>query len=353
MLRLTVFFFLSLFYACGQIFACDGTSVVVDVRNVRCNGTATGSIRVFSTFTSEFLPYQYSLNGGIFVSDSIFNNLPAGSYSISVRNGEGCILDLSPDYVIAEPEALRASAVGRDVICGNDGSAFPVVSGGIPPYLYTWRNGVIVNIDTLRNIAQGSYQVVVEDQNGCVDSATVNIGGPEPFSVSIIPEEPLVEYGSSLSLEVLVNRSSGTYSYQWFPEGAVSCGDCPTPAVNVFSDTEIRVFVTDLINGCKGSDTALVVVEGRPGLFVPNAFSPNGDGRNDFFTVYGVGIISALVEVYDSRGFKLYEGTLEDEGWNGTINGYPAMPGVYYYIVDVSFADQSRERKKGALTLIR
>jgi gliding motility-associated-like protein len=355
MIRLSTTIFLLLLFltASNTAIACDGTDVGVIARDVQCNGDADGVITVRSTFSSQNLPYLYSINGGSFSSDSVFGNLDVGIYNITIRNALGCDTTLNETYTISQPAALDVAAISEDVICGGDGRAYPVVTGGIPPYLYQWSLGGGVNIDTLRNLPAGTYTLLVEDQNGCSDIASVDVAGPPDFQILIAPSDPTVAFGETIELSVLVNRSGGSYSYQWFPADGLSCDNCNNPTGTFFADTELRLFVIDTDNGCRDSDTISVKVDGKPSLYVPNAFSPNRDGRNDVFTLYGVGIKAFSLKVYDTRGFILYDGNESAEGWDGLVEGKPALEGLYYFLADVTFVDETRDRKKGQLTLIR
>jgi gliding motility-associated-like protein len=334
-------------------FGCDETDVVVDARNVLCNGGNTGSITVFSTFASQALPYQYSINGGAFVSDSVFTGLSAGKYVITVKNSLNCILQIADTIFITEPPKLSVQAVAEAAVCGKDGRAYPVVSGGFPPYIFTWNTTPPSGIDTLRNLFPGSYQLSVRDQNGCRDSTVVTVDGPDVFDVQISPPNPTISLGESIQLESVINRTSGNFSYQWIPEDGLSCSNCSSPTVTIFKTSTYFLFVTDEDNRCKAADTITITVDGTPNVFIPNAFTPNGDQRNDVLKVYGLGILSGEISIYDSRGFLVYRGRTDEEGWDGTINNTPAQEGIYFYHADVTFIDNSIRKLKGQIVLIR
>jgi gliding motility-associated-like protein len=354
MLRAVIFLSSAFFLLwMDELQACDGTDVAVIVKDVTCNNDQNGSITVRRTFGSQALPYSYSLNGSPFIADSVFNNLDTGVYVLTVRNSNGCDTVLSTAFTINQPPPLQLTVVTEDVICGSDGKAYPLVSGGVSPYLFRWQLPSIVSIDTLRGLSPGTYQLQVLDQNGCAELADGVVNGPEPFAVSIKASATLVDFGGQTDLRAEINRPAGSYTYQWFPENLLSCNECAETSATLFRDTEIRVFVRDVSNGCRDTDTLLIQVEGKPTLFIPNAFSPNGDRRNDFFTVYGVAIRSVRLKIYDSRGFLVYEGDEGSEGWDGLISGNPAVEGVYYYLAEVTFLDQTREVRKGQLSLIR
>lgn len=112
-------------------------------------------------------------------------------------------------------------------------------------------------------------------------------------------------------------------------------------------------------NGCFGSDTLLVSVDSLyPNVFMPTAFSPNGDGKNDIFRPYFVnksGFEVGTFRIYNRYGQLIYRTDASyTEGWNGNYdNGQKAEAGVYYYFIDVRFADGTSFHLKGDVTLIR
>lgn len=89
------------------------------------------------------------------------------------------------------------------------------------------------------------------------------------------------------------------------------------------------------------------------GIHVPEAFSPNGDGNNDFLMVYGGQIESLVFQVYERGGYLLFRSTNQTKGWDGTINGSKAMSGVYVYSVQVVYWNGEKETKVGNFTLVR
>jgi gliding motility-associated-like protein len=110
-------------------------------------------------------------------------------------------------------------------------------------------------------------------------------------------------------------------------------------------------------NGCIVTDTILITVMDviceDPYIFVPNAFSPNGDGLNDILYVRGHVLATIDFAVYDRWGEKLFETKDKNTGWDGTFRGKPCEPGVYVYYLDATCIGGARYYHKGNITLIR
>ena len=120
--------------------------------------------------------------------------------------------------------------------------------------------------------------------------------------------------------------------------------------------TDYVVVVTDEF-GCIRTDTVLVFVRDviceEPYVFVPNAFTPNGDGKNDILYVRGEVVLEVAFKVYDRWGEKVFETTDLAHGWDGTFRGQPCEPGVYDYHLQVTCLGLKRYFKKGNVTLLR
>src|SRR5699024_9195268 len=127
----------------------------------------------------------------------------------------------------------------------------------------------------------------ITDANGCSKNIVVDVPSTGGVEVEIIPPNATVYAGEEVDLEVIVQNSTGNESYSWTPSEGLSCDDCPNPTANPTETTSYHVTVTNE-DGCSGSDYTTIIVMGDCGQFyIPNMFSPNNDGRNDYFRVYG------------------------------------------------------------------
>ncbi|HEY0175499.1 MAG TPA: gliding motility-associated C-terminal domain-containing protein, partial [Pedobacter sp.] len=88
-------------------------------------------------------------------------------------------------------------------------------------------------------------------------------------------------------------------------------------------------------------------------VFIPNTFTPNGDGKNDIFYVYGNSVQTAKMRIYDQWGHVIYISLQKENGWDGTYRGQPQPNGVYVYLVDVVLKDGTKLMKKGTVTLLK
>jgi len=107
-------------------------------------------------------------------------------------------------------------------------------------------------------------------------------------------------------------------------------------------------------NGCRAFDTLHVIVDKRDNLFVPSAFSPNGDGKNDVFRITNLSFQRIMeFRVFNRWGQEIFSTNDHRTGWDGTWEGVPQEMGVYNYLIRVAYPDGFVETYKGETTLIR
>ncbi|MCC7466188.1 MAG: gliding motility-associated C-terminal domain-containing protein [Saprospiraceae bacterium] len=165
-------------------------------------------------------------------------------------------------------------------------------------------------------------------------------------------EEPLViNVGDS----TVINTPDNYATYEWIPfdPEVLNCSDCPDPTASPDTSTTFILVVTDG-NGCRDSVEYRVLVCDEERVFIPNAFTPNGDGSNDLFRVVpseGAEVIRTLL-VFNRWGQKVYEGSGNSAQWNGKIGDEPAPSDVYVWILDYECGGKS-VRESGDVTLLR
>jgi gliding motility-associated-like protein len=157
--------------------------------------------------------------------------------------------------------------------------------------------------------------------------------------------------------EVQIDGSSTTAThYIWSPDYKLSCTDCQMPFASPEKDTTYTITAINEL-GCKASDNLHIrIIEDCSGntIYVPNTFSPNGDGQNDVLRVLGPGVASVKqFRVFNRWGQIIFDTKDTNTGWDGTYNGVELNPGVYMYYMDVECINGQHSVKKGDITLLR
>ncbi len=321
---------------------------------VACGGDANG---VLTDFTSGGTGnYDYIWNTGSTLP--FIDNLSAGNYDLTVRDGNGCVEEAR--ITLAEPTPIDAMITAMDVTCpGGENSGFIAITnptGGTAPYRYALNNQ---NFDTqpeINNLQAGTYSVLMQDDNGC-EKAFEQIVVNDPPAVTVdLGEDQTINLGETLNLEPITNRP---VTFEWFSTDSLSCLNCATLSARPLSSANYTVLVTDELTGCTAEDALTVAVLQSRNLFVPNAFSPNGDGINDALGIFGGENINQIIrfEIYarnGSRVFARHNFNLTDNvGWDGEFAEERLSTEVFIYFAEVEFIDGFQETFSGDFTLVR
>jgi hypothetical protein len=234
---------------CVPVPVCNMTSSAT-VSNVLCNGQATGASTV--TPSGGTAPYTYAWSNG--ATSQTANNLPSGSYTVTVTDANGCTDQMS--VTINQPQSsLVTTATQVNVLCfGNpSGSIDLSVSGGTGPYVYSWSNGSTTQ--DISNLAGGSYTGTVTDVLGCTASTSVTITEPAALSLTTTSTDEMM--GMDGTATVTVTGGTPNYMYYWMPGGATMA------SISGLAAGTYSVMVLDA-NGC--GDTLEVVVGSQVSL---------------------------------------------------------------------------------------
>ncbi len=313
--------------------------------------------------------YQYlwtTLDGNLLGDSSTLLSLvnTQGTYDLLVTNKEnGCT---ASDVIFVfentnRPNDLMIST--QAPLCFGDFGSFEVreVMGGEEPFLYSFDEGQSFSTEVAYdNLYSGNYELIVQDVNGCEFSKSFVIPTVSEKFVLLDPEV-IIQLGELGSLSTITNIPNDLIdSIIWSPTAGLTCTDCLDPEVEIFEDTRYQVTVVDT-NGCVASDETLLRVRKDRNVFIPNAFSPNGDGANDFFFVhadpYSVRKINVL-RIYNRWGEQLFESkdALPNDplvGWDGFFKGQVLNPAVYTFYAELEFVDGVKQLYKGDVSLIR
>jgi gliding motility-associated-like protein len=329
--------------------------------NLSCGGSSDGIITINASGGNSG-QYTFAWDPDI-STDYQAVNLPAGFYSITVTDIRGCLdttsylLTSPPPIVVEWPDVADPACFGDETVLLIEN-----VSGGNGNYSFSINSGEVFNIGEAVMLPSGIYIVTVFDDRGCSSDSTYIIMEPDPILVSISPDDPVIDLGDSIFITGNVDQSQNPIVMTlWTSTEPVSCSTCEGTWVFNSVPATFTWTVIDS-NGCEGSSSILVDVDYQRDVYIPNIFSPNGDGRNDDFKIFtGPGVVSInYIHIYDRWGNLLHvEGQQmpSENGagnWDGTSKGDEVSPGVYVYVAEITFIDNNTTLTyKGDVTLIR
>jgi gliding motility-associated-like protein len=146
--------------------------------------------------------------------------------------------------------------------------------------------------------------------------------------------------------------SNGNGNITWAPDPSLSCVDCPDPIASPAITTRYTA-TNSLSNGCQVSDTFNVVVLTDAVVMTPTAFTPNGDGRNDYFGPIGKVPDNYKLQIFNRNGETVFKSSAMNQKWNGTFRGVLQPSGVFIYVIEYKDIQNKTHQQKGTFTLIR
>ncbi|HPF00841.1 MAG TPA: gliding motility-associated C-terminal domain-containing protein [Bacteroidales bacterium] len=263
-----------------------------------------------------------------------------GTYSVVGTDLNGCMNAATTTVNVNQSPEINIS--GETEVC-QDGTAVLSANGA---NLYIWNTGATTASITIGGIASATY-VVTGTTGTCsdIDSISVTVN-PNPTANA--GADTTIEEGQSIQL-----NGSGGGTYSWSPPDGLSDPDIANPICNA-EDTTVYILTVTNEFGCTDTDTVIVRVDGDCGsIYVPNAFSPNGDGKNDVFGVMNRCLETLNLKVYNQWGNLVFETNDPNGRWDGTFSGTMSESGIYSYWFDGSLSDGTLVNGQGNFVLIR
>jgi gliding motility-associated-like protein len=327
----------------------NGPTVVLSgVNNVSCFGGTNGSATAVASLGTPGYTYSWAPTGG---TAATATGLTSGSYTVTVVDAAGC--STSETITLTQPNQIVLNETITPTTCGsNTGSINLAVTGGSGVYTYSWTPSTITG-STATNVGGGNYSVNVVDNAGCTASGSFVVPVSGSLNVSLDPTVSNILQGESVPFTTTVVPSNPLYMFTWTPTTSLTCDDCANPTASPMETTTYIVTVT-APDGCVGSDTAIVNVEIVCGeYFLPNIFSPNGDGLNDELCLLGNCITKLNLTIYGRWGEVVFE--TQDQGfcWDGTFKGQIMNTATFVYVLDLELINGDKIHDKGNLNLVR
>ncbi len=227
---------------------------------------------------------------------------------------------------------------------------------------YLWSPATYLDDPTLQNptavLPQQSisYSLTVTDANGCssLTPAAFQLTVTPPIQVTVSPKDTIVSEGDV----IILNATSVATNYTWSNAGTLTGANTATPTATMPAGSLGNIYTytvtASTAAGCQGNNTVTLRVYKGPDIYVPSAFTPNGDGKNDIFKPIPVGVKQIKhFSVFNRNGLLVYTTANMNEGWDGRYAGVDQPGAVYVWVVEAITRDNKKIVKKGTVALIR
>ena len=322
--------------------------------DISCADGTDGSAIAYASGLQPFA-YLWSTND----TDMLITGLGAGTYTVSVTDGNGCTTD--GVITLTEPDVFRIGFEVSEPDCFDQqlGSIKVKPNGGVAPYSYSIDGATFQSSPDFTGLGEGIYQITSLDANDC--SATEIISIDMPLKVDVeLGDNQIISLGDSSQLQAIVNLPFDSLSgILWSGIDNIDCPNCLTQLVAPIITTAYAVSVTS-VDGCADRDSMILFVKSDQKVYIPNIFSPNGDGVNDELSISLSGDVQEVssFSIFDRWGNLVFgvEHFLPNDQtvfWNGKLNGETMNPGVFTFRMVIVFGNGASEVRYGDVTLLK
>ncbi|MEO7315898.1 MAG: PKD domain-containing protein, partial [Ginsengibacter sp.] len=321
------------------VILCEGASVAI---------TAGGGTSYSWTSASGL----NNTSGPVINANPVSNSM----YIVQVKDANGCTQKDSVKINVVHP--FRVQLAKEVSICKGESIELKATGGDV----YQWINQTsgLSNTSIANPMASPDrnslYTLAVRDKENCfTDTASVQVLVHNPPTVEA-GTGGVILMGSPFNLNA--RGSSDIVSWSWSPSKYLNCIECPAPIATPLESILYTVKATNSY-GCIATDTlSITLFCNSSKIYIPNAFTPNGDGLNDYFSVLGqgIGMINSF-RIYDRWGTLVFSKSNfkpddKSGSWDGRIKGHNAPVGTYTYFVEMS-CNENTFTQKGTVNLLR
>lgn len=329
-------------------------TVFITIDSVTCHGFCDGTVTSF--VGGGVAPYNWNWNGLASASSSTATDVCAGIYDLVVTDNNGCTVNVD-NYLVNEPPAIAIESVlvsgvhcfgecnGSIVINSSEASAYSI-DGGVN---FTANN-------SFTSLCAQTYNVVVAVPNGCYTVFPLTVASPPPVVVDFTySPNPADIFNTTIQFN---NLSMGVNNYTWtFDSLGISFLENPSFQFEEFVPYSYNVCLVAVNDsGCVDSICHEVIINDVTYPYVPNTFTPNGDGMNDIFYP----VLNAVIEdeyrfmIFNRWGELIFQSTKLGEGWDGTHKNMKCKEDVYVWQIEArSSVNSDKKRWIGHINLLR
>ncbi|MCC5939585.1 MAG: gliding motility-associated C-terminal domain-containing protein [Lunatimonas sp.] len=329
------------------------TGIVEDA--LVCDNGQSGSINL--VVSGGRPPFQFRWSNGAETQN--IQNLSSGQYSVEVLDSAGCFA--TQRFQVRRPRPIAVSTITyQEAQCEprEINTVFELnIDGGVAPYSIQWSSGLVSNNGyRMETDEPGLYTLNVTDAEGCQFVESYDVANSRVILAGEYRSQSFLQYQAHLvNFDIeFINQSSGDIlTFYWdFGDGNGSLEANPVHRYHTEGTYEISLQAVDIF-GCEHLHTMEITVLDHF-MVVPNIFSPNADGINDYFFPKFLQVASIDFRIMNKWGeIVFHTDELQSVGWDGRLNGEDAVPGNYVYQVKYSTMDGRPFTKTGVFLLVR
>lgn len=311
-----------------------------------CQGSSTSLSLANQNVSTNGWQFFWQRNGATVGTLPIYQATAEGTYKLRVTDANGCTA-VSPDWLINEVRAITVQIVPLPPVCLSPSS--PITLSATPSGGVFSGSGVVGNQFSPAVAGAGSHPITytLTGSSSCLSGSATQTIVVRPAPVISLPTRLTTLVGTP----VLLPGPAGTgYVYSWNPPTSLDDPTLRTPSATPTQSTTYRLQLRDN-NGCLAEGTVLVdVVRADVRLFVPNAFTPNNDGNNDAWRIWGADAFPQIdVTVFNRWGEVIFHSIGYNDSFNGYYRGVRVQSGVYTYVIRY---DERKDPLRGTVMVI-
>ncbi len=314
-----------------------------------CGGN-NNTITVEATYGNA--PYLYSLDGINFQTSNIFTNRPASNYEITVRDASAIIRKTIVNIPVINSMIVTSGSVTLPDCGFSNGSIEVITTNGVAPFQYS-KDGINFQASNVfTNLAAANINFTVKDNNGCIANKLIPLPAKTNLKV-FAGRDTGIFINQTLQLFAKDLTNSSFIGFKWIPSEGLNNPLFQNPIATITRNIDYIVEATSA-SGCVVTDTIHIDVYKKIEIFVPTAFTPNADGRNDILKVIPRGIKRLnYFKIFDRYGNLVFTSTNFNQGWDGSIKGKEQNTGSFVWLVEGVDINNQIVYNKGFVTLIR
>lgn len=323
---------------------------VTSTTDVNCFGGNDGAFSFNNSGGTP--PIIFTMNGNQ-VSSPV-TGLTAGTYTVILTDANNCTESIVA--TVNQPDEVQVTiSEQRDVLCKYQNNGYVRLStiGGVPAYTYWYDNTTPTSDPEFIYMKSGNFRFYTSDTHGCLDSIDTYIAQPDSLlSMTLVPHIATCKNGNDGSVDAVVSGGVSPYTYEWDTKPKQYTATATGLTTGVYT-----VVATDF-NGCITVTQTPVELELSCNIFMPSAFTPNGDSRNDIYRIleHCGGVILGEFKIYNRWGQEVFSTRELTGGWDGSYKGRAQDPDTYNYVIIYQCNDKgfiSQKVAKGDFILIR